>query len=69
MFDTNYIEVRAASPFALTFTVGYTGGYYGYMPSSLGFLNGGYETLQCNYIPGTGEQISSKLVRMLKEIH
>ena len=68
MFDVNCVEVREASPFALTFTVGYTGGNFGYLPSAFGFLNGGYETLQCNYMPGTGEQIATKLVRMLKKL-
>jgi len=68
MFDSNYAELRAQSPFPFTVSVCYTNGTFNYLPSAFGFLHGGYEVLQCNYMPGTGEEVTSRLVRLLKEL-
>ena len=67
MFDTNCQQIRAASPFAMTLTVGYSTALHGYLPSAFGFLNGGYEARQCTYIPGTGETVALSLVSQLKK--
>ena len=66
-FDENSRAVREASPFQMTFTCGYTNAYCGYLPTAYGFSNGGYESLQCDYLPGTGETVSLELLRQLKE--
>ena len=64
-FDVLFAQIRSASPFKLTMTVGYSNTAGSYIPSAYGFANGGYEPLQCNYIPGTGESFSLELLRQL----
>ena len=68
MFDTNGKQLRAASPFAMTFPCGYSLTYLGYMPSNTAVPHGGYEVFMCRYIPGTGESVVLKLVAMLREM-
>ncbi len=65
-FDTNCIQIRDASPFAFTMTVGYANARHHYLPSAYSFCNGGYECQQCYYIPGTGETVALEFLRMLK---
>ena len=67
MFDTNGKEVRDGSPFKTTFICSLTNGAMGYVPSAYAFPHGTYEVLACAYVPGTGEQISGELVKMLNE--
>ena len=67
MFDTNGKEVRDGSPFKATYICSLANGSYGYVPSILAFPHGSYEVLACQYVPGTGEQISGELVKMLGE--
>jgi hypothetical protein len=43
MFCEIAIAVRHQSPFPHTFYFGYTGGWFGYLPTKQGFLEGGYE--------------------------
>ena len=65
MFDTNCKQIRDASPFAFTMTVGYTNFRHHYLPSAYGFSNKGYEALQCFFIPGTGETVALEFLRQL----
>ena len=67
MFDTNGKQVRDGSPFKTTFICSLTNGAMGYVPSAYAFPHGTYEVLACAYVPGTGEQISGELVKMLNE--
>ena len=67
MFDTNCIQIREASPFEFTMTVGYTGARHHYLPCAYSFSNGGYECQQCYYIPGTGETVALEFLKMLKK--
>ncbi len=67
MFDTNGKEVRDGSPFKTTFMCSLTNGSMGYVPSIAAVPHGTYEVLACAYVPGTGEQISSELIKMLGE--
>ena len=68
MFDTNGMQLRAASPFAMTFPCGYSLTYLGYMPSCTAVPHGGYEVFMCRYVPGTGESVVLKLAAMLQEM-
>lgn len=68
MFNTNGVQLRAASPFAMTFPCGYSLTYLGYMPSCNAVPHGGYEVFMCRYVPGTGEQVVLKLAAMLQEL-
>ena len=67
MFDTNCIQIREASPFEFTMTVGYTNARHHYLPCAYSFSNGGYECQQCYYIPGTGETVALEFLKMLKK--
>ncbi len=66
-FDTNCRQIRDASPFKTTLTVGYTNFRHHYLPSAYGFSNGGYEAGQSYYIPGTGEIVALEFLRQLKQ--
>ena len=69
MFDTNGMEVKAGSPFKMTFMCAYTDGGYGYIPSAFAFPRGGYEVDTTRYVMGTGEALAQELVRLLTELH
>ena len=69
MFDTNGMEIKAASEFDMTFVCGYANGRYGYMPSNFAFPHGDYEVQQCKYVQGTGEQIANQLIDFLKQLY
>ena len=66
-FDTNCVQIRDASPFEFTMTVGYTNRRHHYLPSAYSFTNGGYECQQCYYIPGTGETVALEFLKQLKK--
>lgn len=67
MFNTNGVQLRAASPYKMTFNCSYTNGACGYMPSSEGFDHRGYEFDTCYFEKGTGERVVDESVRILKE--
>lgn len=67
-FDVLFSRLRAASPYKMTMTVGYANGGLSYMPDAFGFANGGYEPLQCNFIPGTSETFCLELLRQLNDL-
>ncbi|MBQ3075003.1 MAG: hypothetical protein IJC26_02955 [Clostridia bacterium] len=67
-FDVLFRRLRAASPYKMTMTVGYANGGLCYMPDAFGFANGGYEPLQCNFIPGTSETFCLELLRQLNDL-
>ena len=67
MFDTNGMYIKDNSQFKTTFVCAYTNGHFGYIPSALGYENGGYEAYISRFEAGTGELVASKLVEMLNE--
>ena len=83
MFDTNGMELRSGSvgnpnydaddqlenPYAMTFICTMGNGTHGYVPSRLGFTNGGYSTDITKFAPGTGEQLVGDYLRLLNELH
>ena len=68
-FDTNGMQIKDASPYEMTFILGYANGYYNYVPSKLGFEYSCYETNQCKHEPGTGEAVAENIIDILKELH
>ena len=68
MFDTNGRQVKEKSPFAVTYVLT-CGGGNGYIPSALGFQNGGYSVDNCWFLPGAGERFADTLVDCLQELH
>lgn len=69
MFDTNGMEIKEGSPYAMTFVLTLTNGSSSYIPSALGFANGGYEPGNSRFVPGTGEVLAQQFVTMLKELY
>ena len=68
MFDTNGKQLRAASPFSMTFSCGYSLNCHGYMPSAQAFPHGEYEADICRFLPGTGENIALTLCAELQKM-
>lgn len=70
MFDTNGMQIKQASPFKMTFILTCaTCKSRSYIPSALGFKNGGYSTDNCWFLPGTGEVCAEALTDELKALH
>ncbi len=83
MFDTNGMELRAgsvgnpnydeddqlANPYKMTIVTTMSNGTHGYIPSRLGYTNGGYSADITKFAPGTGEQMVGDYLRLLNELH
>ncbi len=68
MFDITGQQIRAASPYNMTFISAYTGGRNGYVPHAEGYEHGAYEAQWgCMVAPGSGEEYAGELLRMLGE--
>lgn len=65
MFHENGKQVRDGSPFKTTFICSLSGDALGYVPSALGYQNGGYETFNCRFAPGSGEEFANEAIRLL----
>ena len=82
MFDTNGMELKAGTvgaenyaadvqqenPFAMTVITTMSNGSNGYIPSQLGFTNGGYSTEITYFAEGTGEKLVTDYLNMLHEL-
>ena len=66
MFDTNGQQIKANSPYTMTFVCAYSCGSYGYIPSEIAWPNGGYEVDTCKFVKGTGEMLANELVSLLE---
>lgn len=69
MFDTTGMFIKDNSPFTATFVLTCANQHNTYLPSALGFQNGGYEVDQSKYAPGTAEIIADLYVEMLTELN
>ena len=83
MFDTNGMELRAGTvgnpnyepheqldnPFPMTFLCTLGNGHLGYVPSLLGYTNGGYSTDIAYLAPGSGERLVGDYLAILRELH
>ena len=68
MFSNTGEDLRARSPYAMTFFLGYTNGLIGYMPAATSFPNKGYEVVICRFVQGTTEEIEEEQLSMLAEL-
>ncbi len=68
MFHQNAQDVRAASPFDFTFTLGYTDDGLGYIPTDIAFSHGSYEVYSCIFKRGTAENCANEMIRLLNEV-
>jgi len=83
MFDTNGMELRAGTvgnenypeaeqlenPYAMTVVCTLSNGHLGYIPSQLGYTNGGYSTDITKVAPGTGEELVTDYLEILNELY
>jgi len=69
MFDVNAKQVRDRSPFKTTFVISCANDANNYIPSSLGYFHGCYESDNSLFHPGTGEELALKYVEMLKALY
>ncbi len=68
MFDTNGMQIKEGSPYAMTFICAYSCGRYGYIPSAIAWEAGGYEVDTCKYVKGTGELLADEFAGLLNQI-
>ena len=68
MFDTNGMEIKAGSPFKMTFVAHMVNGTHGYVPSAMSYENGCYSADITRYAPGSGEELRDTFLNMLKEL-
>ena len=80
MFDTNGKELRDGTvgnpnysqqqenPFPMTFVCTLSNGHLGYVPSMLGYINGGYSTDIAYLAPGAGEILVNDYLTILHEL-
>lgn len=66
-FDTNAQEVRAASPYPMTFTLSMTNESYAYVPSALADFHRSYEVATSKFVPGSGTEFAAEQLRLLQE--
>ena len=69
MFSNTARDVMDASPFTVTFYVGYAEGHVGYVPAASSFPNKGYEVVICKFVQGTAEEIAAAQLDMLNGLH
>ena len=71
VFAQSGLNIRAASPFQTTFTVGLANGYHGYLPTPEQHALGGYETWRCRWSPleiDASTKIEAALAEMLRSL-
>lgn len=66
LYDQIGDQIKSESPAKMTIVTTQTNGCDGYIPSALGYQNGGYSVDITRYAAGTGEQIASDLVKMIQ---
>lgn len=82
MFDANGVELRNGTlgnenyepqeqrenPFPMTVVCTLANGHIGYVPSRLGYINGGYSTDITRFAPGGGERLVADYLRLLSDL-
>lgn len=83
MFDTNGMELKSGTvgnenypeadqmenPYKMTIITTIANGYNSYIPSAMGYVNGGYETDVTYFAKGSGELIVTDYLKILNELH
>jgi hypothetical protein len=60
------LRVRRSSPFAHTFFFGYTGGWFGYLPTSQAFDEGGYEPNTSPFTKSAEKDVSEGVITFIQ---
>jgi len=69
VFDTNAMFIKAHSPYKMSIIATCANEVRSYIPSAIGFRNGGYSVDRCRFVPGTGEHLADEFVAMMEELH
>lgn len=67
MFDTNGMQIKESAPMAMTIMCNMANGNIGYVPSQLGYDNGGYSTDITRLAPGSGEKLAQVMIDTLTQ--
>lgn len=68
MFCSIPVHIKANTPYAMTFFMGYCNGSYSYLPDNFGFEFPSYEVRSCRFLKGTAEDIGKTHLKMLGEL-
>ena len=68
MFCSVPMHIKANTPFAMTFFMGYCNGAYNYLADKTGFKYNTYEVQSRRFVEGTAEDIGQAHLDMLKEL-
>lgn len=68
MFGASAMYIKQHSPYAMTFVISCSQNHDGYLPSTLGWQLGCYESQITRFAPGTAEQLAREYVDMLAEM-
>lgn len=60
------LRVRRSSPFTHTFFFGYTGGWFGYLPTSQAFAEGGYEPNTSPFTKAAEKDVSEGVITFIQ---
>ncbi len=69
LFDSLGMSIKENTPYEMTILMGYTCAVGQYLPSELGFRNGGYEALHTQFISGEGEKLVQFYLDILHELY
>ena len=69
MFDSNGKEIKDGSPFDMTFVMTCANTSQGYIPSALGWKNGGYSVDTTRWAAGTAENLVANYLTMLNQLY
>ena len=69
MFAQSGMDIKAGSPFDLTFIISMQHGSDGYIPTKPAYDYGCYESHTGKYAPGTAELLVEEFVGMLNTLH
>ncbi len=65
-FDTNAQEVRAASPYPMTFTLSMTNESFAYVASAIADHHHSYEVATSKFVPGSGTEFAEQQLKLLQ---
>ena len=68
MFDSNGMQVKAASPFAMTLILSNANGHWRYIASETGYKNGGFEPESGYFSSGAGELLAGELSKLVNKV-
>lgn len=67
LFSEIAMQIRSHSPFAQTFYAGYTDGWFGYLPTSRAFAEGGYEPATSPFTEAAETDLTREVVGFLQK--